>query len=73
MTGFYVAAVVTAAGLPVLGVAVVRALKAARDLGREVRRANDRIAEREGVLRARIVDSRGQGYETAPVAAYDRG
>ncbi|MFB4279987.1 MULTISPECIES: hypothetical protein [unclassified Nonomuraea] len=66
MTWIYLSAGLGVAGLAVLGVAGARVVVAARTLKREIAEATAELEPR----RARLA---GQGDETTPKAAYDRG
>ncbi|WP_433429443.1 hypothetical protein [Nonomuraea sp. CA-141351] len=66
MTWIYVAIGLCAGGLAVLGFAGARVVTAARTLKREIAEATAQLEPR----RARLT---GQGDETTPQAAYDRG
>ncbi|MEV4579093.1 hypothetical protein AB0K16_38180 [Nonomuraea jabiensis] len=66
MTWIYVAGGLCVAGLGVVGVAGARVIVAARTLKREIAEATAQLEPR----RARLA---GQGGETTPQAAYDRG
>lgn len=66
MTWIYVSVGLGVAGLVVLGIAGARVVAAARTLKREIAEAKAQLEPR----RARLA---GQGDETVPQAAYDRG
>ncbi|MBB6549179.1 hypothetical protein [Nonomuraea rubra] len=66
MTWIFVSAGLGVAGLVVLGIAGARVVAAARNLKREIAAAQAQLEPR----RARLA---GQGGETSPQAAYDRG
>ncbi|MEV4799788.1 hypothetical protein AB0K18_07205 [Nonomuraea sp. NPDC049421] len=66
MTWIFLSVAIGLAGLAVLAVAGARVVAAARTLRREVAEAQAQLEPR----RARLT---GQGGETTPPAAYDRG
>ncbi|MET8868653.1 hypothetical protein ABZW11_37480 [Nonomuraea sp. NPDC004580] len=66
MTWIFLSVAIGVAGLAVLAVAGARVVAAARTLRREVAEAQAQLEPR----RARLT---GQGGETTPRAAYDRG